>query len=375
MKTISLCLIACCAAASVHASVPRDFRPASDSEVLEVLPERIKRSASTPAEAVLSARRWINLSRETSDPRYLGRAQGVLSAWWSKADAPVEIAILQATIEQSLHHFDRAANTLQSALKRDPSQVQGWLTMATLDRVAARYPQSEQSCRNVARHGEAVYATICILESKSLQGQQDQARTGLTALLEQVREPVTQGWILSLLGESEERAGRDGAAEAAYRRSLALAPDGYTSLAYADLLIRLGRQRAALDVLKSQPATDAVLLRRAYALRIAKDPAWQFLSADLKSRYAAIEARGDELDAHARERALQALWLDQDAATAWRAAQANLKRQKEPLDWYLALQTSEMAGETASHKDVVQALKRSGLQDARLSKWSPRRTK
>jgi hypothetical protein len=112
-----------------------------------------------------------------------------------------------------------------------------------------------------------------------------------------------------------------------------------------------------------------VLLRRAHALRLIDDAGWKVLKSDLLGRYAAIAARGEALDTHARERALLALWLQGDPLDAWIAAQANLALQKEPLDWWLALRTSEQSGDLSAHQAVREALLQSGLKDARLAKW------
>ncbi len=360
-------------AGTAAAALPQDLPPGLDADVVERLPERVAAAPATPQTAATIARRWISLSRETADPRYLGRAQAALARWWGQADAPADLLVLQATVEQGRHEFAAARATLERALQSNPAQVQGWLTLATLERVAARYEAAEAACRNVARYGATLYATVCLLETRSLQGQHDAARSGLTALWQQAAGDATQrAWIGSLLAESEERAGRDDAADAAYRRSLADAPDGYTALAYADQLLRRNRASAALEVLRPQPDSDAVLLRRAQALRLMGDAAWQPLARDLEARFAAIAARGEGLDAHARERALVALWLHGQPAAAWKAARTNLALQKEPLDWWLALQTSEQSGDAAAHQAVRQALLQTGLQDVRLARWQPR---
>lgn len=360
-------------AGTAAAALPQDLPPGLDADVVERLPERLAAAPATPQAAATIARRWITLSRETADPRYLGRAQAALARWWGQADAPADLLVLQATVEQGRHEFAAARATLERALQANPAQVQGWLTLATLERVAARYEAAEAACRNVARYGATLYATACLLETRSLQGQHDAARSGLTALWQQAAGDATQrAWIGSLLAESEERAGRDDAADAAYRRSLADAPDGYTALAYADQLLRRNRASAALEVLRPQPDSDAVLLRRAQALRLMGDAAWQPLARDLEARFAAIVARGEGLDAHARERALLALWLQGQPAAAWKAARTNLALQKEPLDWWLALQTSEQSGDAAAHQAVRQALLQTGLQDVRLARWQPR---
>ena len=367
----ALCLVFW--AGTAMAAFPQDLTPGLDAEVVERLPERVSAAPATPQAAATTAQRWITLSRETADPRYLGRAQAALARWWGQADAPADLLVLQATVEQGRHEFSAARATLERALQTNPAQVQGWLTLATLERVAARYEAAEAACRNVARYGAALYATACLLETRSLQGQHDAARNGFTALRQQVAGDAAQrAWIGSLLAESEERAGRDDAADAAYRRSLADAPDGYTALAYADQLLRRNRASAALEVLRHQPDSDSVLLRRAQALRLTGDAAWQPLARDLEARFAAIEARGEGLDAHARERALLALWLQGQPAAAWKAARTNLSLQKEPLDWWLALQTSEQSGDAAAHQAVRQALQQAGLQDLRLARWQTR---
>ena len=367
----ALCLVFW--AGTAMAAFPQDLTPGLDAEVVERLPERVSAAPATPQAAATTAQRWITLSRETADPRYLGRAQAALARWWGQADAPADLLVLQATVEQGRHEFSAARATLERALQTDPAQVQGWLTLATLERVAARYEAAEAACRNVARYGAALYATACLLETRSLQGQHDAARNGFTALRQQVAGDAAQrAWIGSLLAESEERAGRDDAADAAYRRSLADAPDGYTALAYADQLLRRNRASAALEVLRHQPDSDSVLLRRAQALRLTGDAAWQPLARDLEARFAAIAARGEGLDAHARERALLALWLQGQPAAAWKAARTNLSLQKEPLDWWLALQTSEQSGDAAAHQAVRQALQQAGLQDLRLARWQTR---
>ena len=368
---VALCLVLW--AGTALAALPQDLPPGLNADVVERLPERVSAAPATPQAAAATARRWISLSRETADPRYLGRAQAALARWWSQADAPADLLVLQATVEQGRHEFSAARATLERVLQTNPAQVQGWLTLATLERVAARYQAAEAACRNVARYGAALYATACLLETRSLQGQHDAARNGFTALRQQVAGDAAQrAWIGSLLAESEERAGRDDAADAAYRRSLADAPDGYTALAYADQLLRRNRASAALEVLRHQPDSDSVLLRRAQALRLMGDAAWQPLVRDLEARFAAIAARGEGLDAHARERALVALWLQGQPAAAWKAARTNLALQKEPLDWWLALQTSEQSGDATAHQAVRQALQQAGLQDLRLARWQTR---
>jgi hypothetical protein len=361
--SIATALLLCAAAMAA----PRDIKPAADSDVIETLPARIRSAGNTPEGAAASAREWIQLSRQEADPRYLGRAQAVLAPWWDKPDAPPALAILQATVQQSRHEFAPARKTLLATLKRDPSQAQGWLTLATLEHLSGQYAAAAAACEQVARNGAALYAAACQLETLSLQGRHDEARQGYEALIQRAVDVGTRSWLLSLLAESEERAGRDTEAARAYQASLAAGPDGYTALAYADMLLRTSRPQDALKALEKQPASDATLLRQAYARKLLGDAKWQPMAAELRERFAALDARGEDKAPHARERALGALWLDGNAVAASQFAQLNLSLQKEPLDWWLALHTAKLANRPAELARTRSALAATGLQDARLS--------
>ncbi len=366
------CALPVFALALAHAA-PREWTPQNDSEVVEKLPERIRAPAATPEAAAQAARRWIALARRTADPRYLGRAQAALARWWDRADAPAALAVLQATVEQSRHEFGAARKTLKAALAREPAQPQGWLTMATLERLSGRYAAAAQACEQVRLAGAGFYAAACSLETRSLLGDFDAARLGLGALARQAGDASTRAWLLSLLAESEERAGADAQAKTAYQASLALDNDGYTALAYADLSLRLAQPAEALKVLATQAPSDAVLIRQGQALKLQGDARWKAVGAELVERFAALDARGEDRALHARERALAALWLDDAPAVAWRYAEDNLGLQKEPFDWWLALTAAQAAGRAQDIDRLRLALRETGLKDARLARWQAMR--
>lgn len=345
----------------------RDFLPTQDAQVVERLAPRVRPTASSHEAVAAAAQQAIALARHSSDPRLLGRAEALLAPWWDRADAPPALAVLQATVQQSRHAFEPARRTLQAALARDAQQPQGWLTLATLERVAGRYDAALAACQAVGRSGARLHAAACMLETQSLQGRFEEARRGFVALQSQAPDAPTRAWLDSLRAESEERAGRDAEAARAYQASLAADSDGYTALAHADQQLRLQQPAAALHALADQPASDAVLLRRAAALRQRGDAQWRALSSELTQRFAALDARGDDPALHARERALAALWLQDDPARAWAAAQQNLRVQKEPLDWWLALASAQRAGDAAGLARLRGELAATGLHDARLN--------
>ncbi|MDB5895573.1 MAG: hypothetical protein JWQ88_3104 [Rhodoferax sp.] len=372
--------------------------PARDDEVVEVLPAITRvRPAQTPASALAGAaglaapaspgaagathpvdpriaaslaREAIGVARQTGDARYWGRAQSALAPWWDKPDAPVDVAVLQATVQQGRHAFQPARAVLQAALARAPDHAQGWLDLAALERVEARYSPSLLACEAVARAGQALYARACQLETRSLQGQHRQATSGFMDMLHALPArgaEAQRSWLGSLLAENEERAGRFAAAHAAYAQSLADEPDLYTAIAYGDLLLRLGDNAGARKLLAAQPQTDAVLLRLALAMRRLKSPGWQALRDELHAREAALGRRGDDLELHDRERALLALWLDDAPARALPLALRNLGIQREPIDWWVALESARAAQDASAEADLRKRLEATGLRDARLA--------
>ncbi|SDP48173.1 hypothetical protein SAMN05216303_104425 [Rhodoferax sp. OV413] len=351
-----------------------ELRPGRGDEVIERLPAitrvRLAQTATAmpdPAAAAAQARAHIATARQTGDTRYWGRAQAALAHWWGQADAPVALAVLQATVQQGRHEFQAARSVLQAALQRDPGHAQGWLNLAALERLSGQYPRALRACEAVARAGQNFYAQACQLETQSLQGQTGAARKGLLALRAQTQDAGQRSWLDSLLAESEERAGHDAAALAAYQSSLQEEPDLYTSIALADLLLRTGKAADALAVLQPLPQTDAVLLRQAAAMRRLDNPGWKPLRSTLREWNGELARRGDDLSLHGREQALVALWLDDDAPAALAIARRNLGLQREPIDWWVALQSARQAKDSAALQQLQTEMQATGLVDARSS--------
>jgi hypothetical protein len=351
------------------------LQPSSDDQVIEVLPAATRgRPAQTsaapkpanPLAAQLQARQDIGVARQTGDTRYWGRAQAALAPWWDRPDAPADIAVLQATVQQGRHEFEASRKILAAALARSPSHAQGWLNLAALERLGGHYPEALSACEAVARAGQTLYASACRLETQSLQGRHETSVQGLQALIAQTTDNSQRSWLLSLLAESQERWGRDADAARSYTSSLALDADLYTAIAYSDLLLRTGKPAQAVKALAALPETDAVVLRRSAAWRRLGDARWAGARTMLQERASELKRRGDDPALHARELALAALWLDDDAVNALALARRNLLLQREPIDWWVAVQSARQAGDAAALAEFVAAIATAGLQDARL---------
>lgn len=368
-----LAILLCAVHWSAHAASP--LKPLSDSEVIEVLPAitrsrpgapGLARLGADPRAAASAAQQSISLARQTGDNRHWGRAQAALAPWWDRNDAPIELAVMQATVQQGRHEFEASRKVLAAGLARQPAHAQGWLTMAALERLSGNYKESLAACREVANAGQALYAQACLLETQSLMGELAKAAQGLAQLAARAETAGQQSWLFSLLAEHHERAGQDVLALSSFQRSLGREPDLYTAIGLSDLLLRTGQPKAAIQVLASYPETDAVLLRRAIALRRLGDAQWRIKLTDFQGRVADLRRRGDDPQLHGRELAMSALWLEDEAPRALQLAKQNLLLQREPVDWYVALISAQRAGDKAASNELSAAIKRMGLKDARL---------
>ena len=365
------------ALAHFSVSATNAVQPQRDDEVIEVLPlitrNRPVISAATKpppldlSAALAAARKDIAQARQTGDTRYWGRAQAVLAPWWDRPDAPADVAVLQATVQQGRHEFAASRQVLTAALARAPGHAQGWLNLAALERLSGNYTQALAACMKVGLAGQSLYAQACTLETQSLQGQHQTATQELQKLTGKSQDAGQRAWLSSLLAEAFERWGRDALAAQAYQRSLAFEPDLYTAIAYSDLALRTGRVKEALTALAALPETDAVLLRRAAAWKRLGDERWRTTLATLNERTAELKRRGDDPELHGRELALIALWLDDNPIAALAAARKNLGLQREPIDWWVAIQSAKQAKDDAALQELRVALNKTGLQDARLA--------
>ena len=356
--------------------------PGRDDEVIEVLPaaagdraedKRLRRElAARPNDAELAvrvARRELDRARLTGDPRFAGLALSALRPWPDAAKAPAEVLLMRATLQQYLHDFDASVASLRLLLARpgEAGRAQAWLTLATVLRVQGRYAESDEACRGLAAAGADLHSAACLAENAALRGEVAAARRSFEALLARPGLPrQTQGWLLTSLAELEQRDRRSAAADAAWRRVLALGPDTYAAIAYADFLIAEGRPAEALATLKREPRSDTVLLRLAIAGRRAKAARAAEDAAEMQARIAQANERPEAKTLHGREQAMFALFVEQAPARALALARGNVERQREPLDLLLLAEAARASGEAAAIDEARRLKATVGLHDRRI---------
>jgi predicted Zn-dependent protease len=354
--------------------------PQSDAEVVETLPsagrarseERALRQrwAANPGDAAVAvalSRRYLDQARAQGDPRFAGRAMAMLQHWPQLDTAPAEVVLMAATLQQYLHDFDGAAAVLERLVQREPAQAQAWLTLATIRRVQGRYDASDAACRGLLATGSGFYGRACEAENLSLRGRIDVARQVFDSLLAPKELPAAaRAWLMTTVAETEARTGRRREAEAAYRAVLALDPNEYVRLSFADFLLDNGRGAEVPALLKDEPRSDVVLLRLAMAGARQPTPAARADIAELRDRMAQAALRPEARTTHAREQALFALRVEGQPERALQFARLNVDLQREPIDLLVLAETARAAKNDEALQLARRIQKDMGLHDVRL---------
>lgn len=376
IATLARCLVVATALGGLEARAA-PYRPASDSTVVATLPGGLPRSTarfgavaagpSTPTDvgnALLVARALIDRARTDGDPRDLGRAQAVLSRWTDWNTAPIDILVLQATVEQSLHHFDRARIALDAALRREPRNAQALLTRATILQVQGHLDAAARDCSVLARTGATLIATACSSSVASLWRQGRTAYVMLDFTLRSAGKSTSssvRAWVNAVLASIAERNGDFNAAATHHLAALTLAPrDRYVIGAYADFLLDHDDARAAQTLTRDKLMDDALLLRQALArARLGRSDA-AVATSMLAERFAEARRRGDML--HLREEARFELHLRHDARRALSLAKQNWAiPQREPEDARILLEAATAAGDGTARLAMQEWFERAGV--------------
>jgi hypothetical protein len=359
--------------------------PASDAEVLEVLPWRndpqqrelrrlrtdLAQAPNDVARAADVARRYIAFGRREADPRYFGYAQAALAPWWRLPTPPPAVRLLRATLLQTEHRFPEALADLAVLTAQDRGNPQAWLTRATVETVRADYAAATRSCAGLSNLADELVTAACIANVGAMTGRLRASEQLLAATYARgagVNKDV-DAWVLGILADMAARRGDAPLADERFRAALANDPrDTFAVTAYADFLIEQHRAAEALALTAPHRRIDGLLLRHALALRQqfpATAPA--ALREDLReldARFDAGERRGDGV--HLREQARYLLQLRPQPARALALARRNWDQQKELPDARLLLEAAAAAHDPAAARPALDWMTANHVEDAVL---------
>jgi len=358
------------------------FIPPSDTTVVERLPTRpsdprmrelrelrsaLQQDPRNAEAAVRLAKRYYDEAAAIGDPRYIGYAQAALAPWWTQPEPPPRVRVMRAILLQFSHHFAAALADLDAALRAEPENAEAWSWRAAISMVQADYAQARQACERLAPLASPLVATACIANVDSVSGKAGAAAAALRSALQRHADAdaAEQLWVLTRLAEIEERRGDFAAAEAAFRRALALGlTDGYLLAAYADFLLDRGRPAEVLELLKDQTRSDVLLLRLALAAKALGAPSLAGYQRDLAARFDAARRRGDAT--HQKEEARFALLVQGEPQRALALARENYTLQREPADARVLLEAALAAKQPQAAEPALKWLADSGIESAPL---------
>jgi tetratricopeptide (TPR) repeat protein len=378
-RALAMTIVAFAFAAACHAA---PYIPTDGKKVVEHLPSRAdpvqrellklraelsKNPNSLPLASSL-AQRYIEQARAEGDPRYLGYAQAALAPWWKLPQAPDQVLVLRATLQQSTHHFREALADLDTVLKRDSDNVQAWLTRATVQMVTGDLAGAKGSCMRLYSRAPELIVQTCLSNVGSVNGEARKSYESLKAALGRHADtdPNVRGWVRTLLAEMAARLGDDAAADGWFRQAMADGePDSYLLAAYADFMLDRGRAPEVVKLLKDKGRIDALLLRHAIALKAVGAPEAPAAADTLRTRFDAAMLRGDTV--HQREQARFELMLRNDPKAAVRLAKLNWAVQKEPADLRILVEAAAASSDKEATRLALDWITRTRLEDRAIA--------
>jgi tetratricopeptide (TPR) repeat protein len=313
------------------------------------------------------AQGYLQIGRDTADPRFTSYAQATIAPWLREARPPVAVLILNAIALQSSHQFDASVAMLDRALRAEPANAQAWLTKATVLQVQGKFSDARRACVQLVQSAGQIVAVSCIANVNSLSGQLEQSYRSLQDLLAGAASasPQLRSWISGQLGEMAVRISDPLAAENFFLAALKAVPgDVYIKAAYADVLLSQHRPEEVLELLRDNEQQDVLLLRLAIAGRQLRSPAATSWADAFAARYEASQRTGDS--SHLREYARFALEVRGDASLALQMAQRNWQIQREPADVRVYVAAALALGRADGAAEVMAWIRETGYEDRSL---------
>jgi Tfp pilus assembly protein PilF len=370
LAAISLSILTCAHAAP--------YRPTSDAEVLERLPQRPgdrdarelsalrTAAANSPTDPVVVAQlaqRYFDLAMARGDPRYVGYAEAMVARF--PAPLPASLLAVRGQLRQFGHDFEGALQDFASALAQEPELATAHAWRGAIFLVQAQYDRALAECMALDRLGRRTLHAGCLGLAQAYGGQLGAAQVTLQQALDGSSQPEQRLWLLTRLGEVAAWRAEPAVAERHYREALGLGlDDGYLLAAWSDFLLDAGRPAEVIEWLSTWEASDPLLLRLAEAESALGRPEAARHVQVLDDRFAAARLRGDTT--HRAEEARYRLRLRGDAEAALRLAVENYRLQREPRDARILLEAATAAGDAQAAAAVKDWLRTSGFEDPRL---------
>ena len=362
---------------SLNASYAASYRPASDNQIVDILPagsltyQQLNIAATTssttqpkqPFEQVqprIDA--LLQQAYQRGDPRLLGMAEAMLQPYQNDKAASVRIS--RANIYQATHRFKEARQELLAILQQIPNQGDSLLMLASIDTVQGNFAAARKSCQQITDPGLLVIRLACSAQIDSMTGKLKQSAATLQQLLQlnSGLTPEQQRWLYLMLADMALRLDDPVMARQVFMQ---LDRDSAPALASrADWLLAHQAWGLARGLLVNHTDNDSLLLRLAFAEQQLAHPDAARHRELLSERLQVWQQRGET--AHQREQAQFALWFG-SAEQALQLARLNWQKQRESADFAIYAQAAIRANSTDDLKALQQWLTGSGFEYPQLA--------
>ena len=194
---------------------------------IAVLERLVERSPSDGAALVELGLAYQQRARETADPRDLGRAEAALRRGLRSGGDRYLATTGLAAVAASRHRFEEAVDLAGRAIRIDPDAEAAYGILGDGLVELGRYREGFAAFDHMAARGSDLPALTRVSYARELLGRRQSAIAAMRMAVETASTAENAAWTLVQLGNLEFDGNRLRAAEAAYRRALAVFP-GYS---------------------------------------------------------------------------------------------------------------------------------------------------
>lgn len=368
-------------APSAFGQKSRAILPASDNEILEVLPwqplfnrsqlsavrERLSADPKNVELAATVARGYIKAGSTAGDPRFFGYARSAIGPWWESELPPPEIASVRAKLKEKNHNYEGAIRDVESMLNQRSLDSQGWIELSNLNRVIGRYSNAQNACDELAKFAEEVQQNVCSIPLLAVNGNATLANSRIDALILYAEKDSQEllPWALTMKAEISRIRGDDESANQFFAKATLNESNNYAKRTYAEFLINRDQPQKAFDLLKENVSDTGVLLLAAIAAKQSGNETeakhWQ---EELRQRFEEIRLRGGT--PHGRFEAQYLLALEGNSERSLTVALENWGKQKEARDARNVLEAAIATKDVKAADTVIRFLKENKTEDIEL---------
>jgi len=354
--------------AGVHAEEGSRYRPTDGSKTLLLLPAALESKTATffeegSADSVARrAEEYTDLARRSSDARYFGRAQALITPWLNRPDLPPRLLVAAADLAQQRHEFIHSRQLLDRALAAEPRNAGARLMRANLGLLAGDFAAARADCLAVIQ-ADALPGTICLASALTGPGSLERAH-GLLAALDCSAPGAAaySHWRVLTQAYLALRAGDTDAAVQFLERARTLDPaHEETRVRLAAALLERGESARALALVDGPNVSAALLVARIRAASLIGDAVATAARREFDALLTIGLRRGT--GTHFREEGELALYVDGNSVRALELARRNFAAQKDTPDLRLLVEAAIAAHDQAALAFAREWLASSGFED------------